>query len=160
MARDGSSPTRVTRGLPRGGILRPAWSPDGVHLAFAAADESAGGARRIYIVRRDGSGLRPITSPGDAANPSWAPDGRRLVFDASPEGKDDSSRGQFELFVVSADGSDIRRLTDNDVNEWGPSWLPDGSMIAFCRGMNDQDQIYRMRADGGDVRRITRLVYR
>ena len=159
-ARDGASPRRVSRGLPPGYILRPAWSPDGSRLAFAASDEGNGNRRRLYVMNRDGSGLRAVTPPGDAANPSWAPDSRRLVFDATPEGLDDSSRGQFELFVVNSDGSGLRRLTDNGLNEWGPSWSPDGEEIAFCRGLNDQYEIYRMRADGTQARRVTRLVYR
>lgn len=159
MNRDGSSPRRLTRGLPKGGVLRPAWSPDGRHIAFAASDAADGDRRRIYAVAVDGSGLRPLTSPGDAANPSWAPDGRRIVFDASPEGKDDSSRGQWELWVMNADGSGRRQLTTNTVNDWGPAWSRDGRAVAFCRGLNDQYEIYRMRADGSGARRVTRLVY-
>lgn len=159
MARDGSAARRVTHGLPKGGILRPMWSPDGAHVAFAAEDETTK-RRRIYIVDQDGANLRPVTPPGDAANPAWSPDGKRLVFDASTNDNDDSSRGEWELWVVNMDGTDRHRLTNNSVNDWGPSWSPDGRRIAFCRGLQDQYEIFVMAADGSDERRVTRLVFR
>jgi Tol biopolymer transport system component len=36
-----------------------------------------------------------------------------------------------ELYVMDADGSDLVRLTDNDVSDEGPAWSPDGRPIAF-----------------------------
>jgi Tol biopolymer transport system component len=159
MNRDGGCARRVTRGLPKGGILRPAWSPDGNRIAFAAID-AATGRRRLYTVGRDGSALTAITPPADAANPSWSADGRRLVFDATPDGVDDSSKGQFELFIINADGTALRRLTNDSVNDWGPSWSPDGREVAFSRGLNDQYEVYRIDVERGTMRRVTRLVYR
>jgi Tol biopolymer transport system component len=59
------------------------------------------------------------------------------------------------LYATSPDGSDVSRLTSNDVDQ-DPAWSPDGSKIAFVRGFWDQSAgIYVMNADGTGVRRIT-----
>ena len=158
VAVDATLPARVTREAPRN-ILRPMWSPDGRRLAFAGADRSDETKRRVYVFDLSDRSLRAITAPGDAGNPSWSPDGRRLVFDASPDGRDDTSGGQWELWIVEADGSNLQRLTNDTANDWGPSWSRDGRTIAFSRGRNDQYEIYRSIL-GGTPQRLTRNVYR
>jgi TolB protein len=57
---------------------------------------------------------------------------------------------------MNADGSDRKRLTTNSVNDWGPSWSPDGQMIVFLSGMDNVYDIYAMNADGTGIRRLTR----
>ena len=63
--------------------------------------------------------------------------------------------GDFEIWVVNADGSRQRQLTDNDSMDISPSWSPDGSQIAFVSNREGNDEIYVMNADGGDQRRLT-----
>jgi TolB protein len=116
--------------------------------------------RRIYIVDRNGDRLRAVTPPGDAGNVVWSPDGRHLAFDASPEGKDDSSTGGWELWTIRADGSARRRLTRDHLNDWGPSWSPDGRELSFSRGRNDQYEVYRLDIAGARLRRVTENVFR
>lgn len=41
--------------------------------------------------------------------------------------------GELEIFVMKADGSDVRQITDNEVSDHSPSWSPDGSRIVFVR---------------------------
>lgn len=61
----------------------------------------------------------------------------------------------YEIFTVNPDGSDLRQMTNNQVDDWGATWSPDRSMLAF-RSMRDGNAaIYTMLADGSDVRRIT-----
>ena len=63
----------------------------------------------------------------------------------------------YDIYVMNADGSDLKRLTHDPVVEWAPSWSPDGKEIIFQRvisGENDSE-IYIMNADGSDKRRIT-----
>jgi WD40 repeat protein len=58
------------------------------------------------------------------------------------------------LYATSPDGSDVSRLTSNDVDQ-DPAWSPDGSKIAFVRGFWDQSAgIYVMNADGTGVERL------
>ena len=62
---------------------RLAWSPDGKTLAMARrpTGNGSGTAGDIWLVRTDGTGLRPLAlTPADERAPTWSPDGRRLAF--------------------------------------------------------------------------------
>ena len=72
--------------------------------------------------------------------------------------------GNFEIYVMDADGVNPRRLTNNPAKDYAPSWSPDGKRIVFC---SDRDghvhvkrgrvasEIYVMDADGGNPQRLT-----
>lgn len=66
---------------------------------------------------------------------------------------------QGEIYVMNADGSGVRRLTDNQVPDADPAWSPDGSKIAFTRGPADPSSwaydLYIMNADGSGIIRLT-----
>lgn len=90
----------------------PSWSPDGHRLTFEKGE-------RIFISRRDGSRLRPITdSSYEAYTPAWSPNGRWIVF----------SKNLDDLFAVRPDGSGLHRLTGRARSsasvEVGPDWQP------------------------------------
>ena len=63
--------------------------------------------------------------------------------------------GDFEIWVMKADGSDQHKLTDNNAMDMSPAWSPDGSQIAFITNRDGNDEIYVMNADGSNVRRLT-----
>ena len=60
-----------------------------------------------------------------------------------------------DIYVMNADGSDVRRLTNNSVADWFPSWSPDGRRIAFASARDGDFDIYVMNADSSDVRPLT-----
>lgn len=100
----------------------PAYAPDGETIAYASA--RAGG---IFLLDADtGQVIRRITRGFDI-QPSWRPDGKRLVFARHVVG------AGYEIFAVNVDGSGLKRLTRNRVQDLDPAWSPDGHYIAIAR---------------------------
>jgi Tol biopolymer transport system component len=63
--------------------------------------------------------------------------------------------GNFEIYVMNADGSGQTRLTDNTEDDNSPSWSADGTKIAFASNRDGNFEIYVMNADGSDQTRLT-----
>jgi Tol biopolymer transport system component len=72
----------------------------------------------IVAVDLDSKTTTHLTSGGDNRWPTWSPDGRWIAFVS------DRDEPHGELYIVRADGSDIRRLTSNAVAESMPDWSP------------------------------------
>ncbi|WP_447009217.1 hypothetical protein [Saccharothrix hoggarensis] len=102
---------------------------------------------QVYLRAADGS-VRRLTEGRDAGNPELSPDGRSVVFD-SAEG------GQRDLWLVGADGTGLRRLTDTPDDETSPTFSPDGARIAFSSDRDGGAELYRRAVAGGPVTRIT-----
>ncbi|MBW8012695.1 MAG: hypothetical protein FVQ83_15875 [Chloroflexi bacterium] len=63
--------------------------------------------------------------------------------------------GNFEIYMMNANGSDVRRLTDDLANDFSSTWSLDGEQIAFTSDRDGNLEIYVMNASGGDVSRLT-----
>jgi Tol biopolymer transport system component len=117
--RDGSGLTRLTNG---DGIEREAtWSPDGSQIAFVSDRD---GNDEIYLLpvgegaaAAGGEPVRLTDHPKDDRRPTWSRDGTCLAFESRRD-------GEWGLYVMSADGSGLKRLSDSA--GWGssPSWSP------------------------------------
>jgi WD40 repeat protein len=81
-------------------------------------------------------------------SPAWSPDGSRLAFLSN-------RAGNWEVFVMNADGSGVTQLTDTQRHEDAPAWSPDGRFIVFSSERDGNAEIYRMAVDGTDVARLT-----
>ncbi len=57
--------------------------------------------------------------------------------------------------AVDAGGGDVQRLTDDPAKDWGSTWSPDGTQIAFASERDGNWEIYTMNADGSQKQRIT-----
>jgi Tol biopolymer transport system component len=88
-------------------------------------------------------------TPVRDGSPNWSPDGREIVYYAEQNGKGD-------LYVMRADGTEVRRLTNTPADEGGPAFSPDGRTIAYDTDRDGNFEIYVMDADGTHVRRLTR----
>jgi TolB protein len=107
---------------------------------------------RLFVASPNGAGARDITPAGikDVQGAAWSADGRRIAISAIAENDHDP-----EIFVLSADGTILRRLTNNHLSDRQPTWSPDGRRLAFASARTGLFQIYSMRADGSRQRRLT-----
>ena len=128
------------------GYRDPAWSPDGREIAFASLSWQ-GNQRDIYVTNTEGNQVRRLTNhPFEDRAPAWSPDGRRIAFYSNRD-------HQAGIFVMDADGANIKRLTIG-FHDY-PTWSPDGKQIAVWIA-GDPPGIGVMRASGRGLKVIAR----
>jgi D-alanyl-D-alanine carboxypeptidase len=152
MNADGSEQRNLTRNAAPDDA--PVWSPDGKRIAFT---RERGENNEVYVMNADGTGQRNLTrNAARDEDPVWSPDGRRIAFARKVAWGAGGVGGQFEIFVMHADGSGQRRLTRDPSGDSHPAWSPDGRKIVFERrggsggGGKSRDwyDVYVVNADG------------
>ena len=89
-------------------------------------------------------------------SPQWSPDGKRIAFSVAshdlPSGKTDA-----DIYVVGADGTDLRQLTHFEGSDTAPRWSPDGKSLLFVSTRLAGAQVWILPADGGEARQLTHI---
>jgi TolB protein len=122
----------------------PDWSPSGNTIIFD------GYGSGIQTVKIGGNLLKVVLDDEYADRPDWSPDGSQVAFHRPDL---DPFPGLGELFIMNADGSDIRSLGIG----FNPDWSPDGTQIAFCRRttVTDPMDVYVINVDGTGLINLT-----
>ncbi|MGH7645697.1 MAG: TolB family protein, partial [Gemmatimonadales bacterium] len=117
------------------------WSPDGAVLAFTATDSTLG--RHLYLVNRDGTGLRRLTAtPGDVdERPVFSPDGQQILFF-----RDRSCDADY--WRIGRNGAGEVQVTDEHYcglpREWfGHDWSPAGSDVVLVGSALSTYTVYK-----------------
>jgi Tol biopolymer transport system component len=153
-------PERAAQAATRGTVLGLPSQPVATavtngKVAFVANDP--GSKSDIYTMNPDRTDLTRLTFSSESdTQPAWSPDGTKIVFVrfSGPECYPYSKGG--EIFVMNADGSDQRRLTQStcERSDHSPTWSPDGVKIAFVNSIPPKNGLYVMNANGSDQTRI------
>jgi TolB protein len=86
--------------------------------------------------------------PGSNSAPTWSPDGKQLAIVLTHDGNS-------QIYLIRADGTDLRRVSQTDTIDTEPYFSPDGQFLIFTSDRGGSAQIYRMPVDGGSAQRLT-----
>ena len=165
---DGSGLKRLTNnpGYDAEGTI----SPDGKKIVFTSMRS---GDLDIYTMNADGSGAKRLTTEkGYDGGPFFSWDGTTIVYRAHhPKTKEELKEyesllkqnlikpSRAEIFIMSADGSNKRQLTNNGAANWAPFLHPNNRQIIFSSNLHDPERrsfsLYLINVDGSGFERIT-----
>ena len=161
---DGKRVRRLTRHLEYDSA--PAWSPDGKKIAYVSFRGKPEPRGEIYVMNTDGTNPINLTQSPEIAEgaSSWSPDGKQIVFTSFGKFNGHASF-QSDIWVMGADGSNPRNLTNHDASDANPEWSPDGRQIAFSSDRNSDWEfdiwggnweVYVMNPDGANLINLTK----
>jgi Tol biopolymer transport system component len=127
------------------GMRRPTIAPDGSRVLFSMADAAG---QQIYSVNIQGQDPKTLTKSALNHWPAYSPNGKQVAFGSSRD-------GDFDLYVMDADGGNVRRLTKSPGIDMRPAWSPDSKRITFTSNRDGNYEIYVMDSEGANQRRIT-----
>ena len=132
------------------------------------------GDMEIYSMALDGSDVRRLTNlPGPDGGAFYSPDGTQIVFRGRHPGAGTPELNDYfallkeglwrptstELYVMNADGSHLRQVTDNGAANFAPYWTPDGKRLIFSSNLHNVKgrdfDLFLVDADGRNIERVT-----
>ena len=124
---------RMIQGLNlKGMTYAPRYSPDGSNLIFSLSEKTRNG-RAVSSIFRYNLNTRQLVRLTDArkffcidTSPCYSPDGKYIVFNSDRGGSQ-------QLYIMDADGSNVRRLSYGRGRYATPVWSPRGDWIAFTK---------------------------
>ena len=146
----------------------PSFSSDGKFIYYMSTRDQ--GIANIFKIPfkpnqvLDQSKAKNLTKNNSSnLHPAISPDGSQIVFSSNRDSKailvtkprPDENYRATDLYLMNADGSNLKRLTNNHDWTGSPSWSLDGETIYFYAVNNKIPRIYRMNKDGTNVKPIS-----
>jgi Tol biopolymer transport system component/serine/threonine protein kinase len=147
MGQNAAADSLIGHGLALYRRLAPAAAAPEVAALAVAASADAGGQQAASI------------PSGSAAAPASGAAGRsRIAFVSDRDGPDPIGHlGNHEVYIMNPDGTDPKRVTENEALDDHPAFSPDGARIAFSSQREGGVDIYLVDPDGGETTRLTNL---
>jgi len=120
-------------------------------LALATAPAGRAGAAGTHPFD-----VRDLIAFDRLSDPQVSPDGRSIVFTVSSLDMD-ANRRRTDLWIVHADGTDLRPLTSNPAADANAAWSPDGSTVFFLSTRGGSSQVWKLPLGGGEAQQVTNL---
>lgn len=126
----------------------PSFAPDGKHFAYVGCDLT-GNRCGLWQANLDdaGASAQPILEDPRASSPDWSPKSNQIAYMANVD-------GNWDLYLVDADGTNIRRLTTDPAVDGLPAWSPDGEWLAFLSDRGGNWGIWRLNLSSGRMSQI------
>ncbi len=119
----------------------------GVGLLVAAVPPSA--AQHPFTVH-------DLVAMDRLSEPAVSPDGRHVAFTVSALDLE-GNRRRTDVWLVDADGTNLRRLTNHPASDLSPAWSADGRAVWFLSNRSGSMQVWRVPVGGGEAVQVTRL---
>ncbi|MBI5352230.1 MAG: PD40 domain-containing protein [Chloroflexi bacterium] len=124
-----------------GSFYAPEISPNGEWIVMTKGGDG------IWLMKPDGTNPHAITFADDI-DPAWSPDGSMISFASS-------RLGERQLFIMNANGSNVRQVTEIKDMGGRSTWSPDGTKLAFYAGILENHNIYVINSDGTNLTQLT-----
>jgi TolB protein len=145
---EGSRLIRMTKFI--GNVVSPSFSPDGKTILFA--NRAAEGPTSLWTVENTGeNGKLLYAGPNTIVGADWSPDGKTIAFAMQVD-----KPNQYEIFLMGADGSNVRQLTRGLAGIGGSlDWSPDGRYLLIYAGPEGDKNIFRIDVEAKTAIQLT-----
>ncbi len=149
--RDGSALRNVSAKFAARAKAWASISPDGKSVAYVA---DIRGTQPVVVADVETAESTVLTRafPGAYESPRWSPDGKQLAVASS---RDDPASARNDIFVINADGTGLRNLSQDPGEDFDPQWSGDGKSVVFSSLRTGTSQLFQVDLDSGKTSRIS-----